>query len=128
MSPLFFWLLLLLAGALAVRVILKRRGPTARPEEPDFAQSEAEPEEPETPEDPLDATDWDAERDSRAWQELAEEFEANRRPEEAARALQAAVDVLEEDQADRACELHRELAALYIRRQSPHEAYKHLAA
>ena len=127
MPPLFFLLILLLALLLAVRLSYKR-APAAGREETDSAQSDAQPEEPDGPEDPLDATDWDAERDSRAWQELAGEFEEAGRPEEAARALKAAVDVLEEDQADRACELHRELAALYMRRQSPHEAYKHLDA
>ncbi|MCL2544759.1 MAG: tetratricopeptide repeat protein [Clostridia bacterium] len=139
MSPLFFVLLLLLAGALVVRLVLNGiRGAAARPTAADTAPGGAapepgdaeprEPDVPDAPEDPLDAIDWGGERDSRAWQELAEAFEAAGRPEEAARALQSAVDALEEDQADRGYELHQELAALYLRRQSPHEAYKHLSA
>ena len=134
MSPLIVILLLLLVGALVVRLVLNaRRVDSARPEAVAPTKNAAKPKRDEpAPEEPErladDAIDWDAERDSRAWQELAEGFEAAGQPEDAARALQSAVDALEEDQADRAYELHQELAALYLRRQSPHEAYKHLSA
>jgi len=139
MSPLFLLLILvlLLAGLLGMWWMSKRRAvPTRReaadsPKEvaglaPDDSESQ-EPVESEDPGDLFEAVDWESERDSRAWQELAEAYEAVGRYDEAARALRAAVESLEEDQADRAYELHQELAALYIRRQSPHEAYKHLS-
>jgi len=135
--PPLFWLLLpvlLLAGLLVALLTSKRPAAPARPDATDPPKEEtgpdsdeAEPRDLEEPGDPLDAIDWESERDSRAWQELAEAFDAAGRYDEAARALRAAVEALEEDQADRAYELHQELAALYIRRQSPHEAYKHLS-
>jgi len=114
--------------------LVKRRQKAPRPAAPPPPERvEAEPEQPEEPEEPEGPEppgdfDWDEERDSRAWQELAEGFEAAGQPDEAIRALQAAVKTLGEDQADRAFELHKALAALCIRRQAPQSAYDHLAA
>lgn len=89
---------------------------------------DAESETPAWLRDPLDSLDWEAERDTQAWQELAWKLGAAGRHEDATRALHAALAALDEDQADRAYELHHELGALYIQRQLLREAHQHLAA
>ncbi len=91
-------------------------------------EGDEEHEEPEWLRDPLDDVDWAEERDTQTWQELSWKFSAADRHEEATRALQAAIAALDEDQADRAYELHQELSALYIQRQELREAHQHLSA